>query len=40
MLYTHYDYDEDFFEINIPNCDYIISNPPYSIKDKVLKKII
>ena len=39
VICTHQDYDEDIFKIEIPNCDYIISNPPYSIKDKVLTRL-
>lgn len=29
----------DFFSAQIPNCDYIISNPPYSLKTEVLEKL-
>jgi methylase of polypeptide subunit release factors len=29
----------DFFNCDIPNCDYIISNPPYSRKGEVLQKL-
>lgn len=25
--------------MEVPNCDYIISNPPYSLKTEVLKKL-
>lgn len=28
-----------FFEITPPNCDYIISNPPYSLKGEVLNRL-
>lgn len=38
VIYTHKDADEDFFTTTI-QCDYIISNPPYSLKDKVLKRL-
>lgn len=31
VIYTHIINGEDFFDYNI-ECDYIISNPPYSIK--------
>lgn len=39
VIWTHIDNGEDFFKINIPSCDYIISNPPFSIKDKVLERL-
>lgn len=39
VIYTHIDNGEDFFNIEIPFCDYIISNPPYSKKFDVLKKL-
>lgn len=29
----------DFFETGVPDCDYIISNPPYSKKTEVLEKL-
>lgn len=29
----------DFFKCEVPNCDYIISNPPYSCKGKVLERL-
>lgn len=38
VIYTHKDYNQDFFDTNI-KCDAIISNPPYSIKDKVLQRL-
>jgi hypothetical protein len=36
---THIDYGSDFFECHAPNCDYIISNPPYSIRNDILIKL-
>ena len=30
--YGHIETGEDFFEQTTPDCDYIISNPPYSLK--------
>ena len=38
VLYTHKDNHEDFFEIT-RDCDYIISNPPYSLKGPVLERL-
>lgn len=29
----------DFFKIQPPQCDYIISNPPYSLKGKVFERL-
>lgn len=39
VIHSHIDNGEDFFDIDTPECDYIISNPPYSIKTKVLEKL-
>lgn len=38
VIYTHIENGQDFFEIN-KKCDYIISNPPYSMKTEVLEKL-
>jgi len=29
----------DFFTSNVPECDYIVSNPPYSLKGEVFEKL-
>lgn len=42
VIYTHINNNEDFFNIceeKKEKCDYIISNPPYSLKGKILKKL-
>jgi hypothetical protein len=44
VIYTHLDMDIDFFENTLTSkyldeCDYIISNPPYSLKTEVLKHL-
>ena len=39
MLATHIQNGQDFFELETPNCDYIISNPPYSHKGKVFERL-
>lgn len=39
VINTHIKNGDDFFEINAPKCDYIVSNPPYSIRNKVLVKL-
>ncbi len=38
VIYTHIENGEDFFQINI-ECDAIVSNPPYSLKNEVLEKL-
>lgn len=38
VIYTHLEENRDFFELNI-ECDYIISNPPYSLKTEVLQRL-
>lgn len=38
VKYTHIDTGDDFFETYI-ECDYIISNPPYTIKNEVLSRL-
>jgi len=39
VIRTHIQYGADFFKIAVPKCDYIISNPPYSVKGEVLEKL-
>lgn len=39
VIHTHIADGQDFFEVDIPECDYIISNPPYSVKGKVLQRL-
>lgn len=39
VIPTHIDNGQDFFSIEIPKCDYIISNPPYSRKGDVLERL-
>lgn len=44
VIYTHIDNDIDFFDNTLTSkylaeCDYIISNPPYSLKSEVLKHL-
>jgi hypothetical protein len=39
VIATHIKNGQDFFNMEVPNCDYIISNPPYSLKTEVLKKL-
>lgn len=39
VINTHIESGQDFFKTEIPLCDYIISNPPYSVKLEVLKRL-
>jgi len=39
VIYGHIETGEDFFKANTPECDYIISNPPYSLKGDIFKKL-
>lgn len=39
VINTHIDNGENFFDIEPPECDYIISNPPYSKKADVLERL-
>jgi hypothetical protein len=39
VLNTHIENGFDFFEMEVLQCDYIISNPPYSLKFEVFKKL-
>lgn len=38
VIYTHLVYGQDFFETDI-DCDYIVSNPPYSLKGEVVDRL-
>ena len=39
VIATHINNGQDFFEMEVPMCDYIISNPPYSVKGKVIERL-
>ncbi|WP_263560505.1 hypothetical protein [Paenibacillus polymyxa] len=39
VIPTHIFEGIDFFNCNVPECDYIISNPPYSKKTEVLQQL-
>ena len=39
VLFTHINKGVDFFNCEVPTCDYIISNPPYSCKGEVLQRL-
>jgi len=39
VIYGHINTGQDFFKVEVPICDYIISNPPYSLKGDVFKRL-
>jgi len=39
VIRTHILEDGDFFNIEVPECDYIISNPPFSLKGEVFERL-
>ena len=39
VINGHIETGQDFFEVEVPDCDYIVSNPPYSLKGSVFKKL-
>lgn len=39
VVYGHIDTGQDFFQEEVPGCDYIISNPPYSLKGDIFKRL-
>lgn len=39
VIYGHISTGQDFFKETVSNCDYIISNPPYSLKGEVFKRL-
>ena len=39
VIYGHIKTGQDFFQTAVPDCDYIISNPPYSLKNEVIKRL-
>ena len=38
VIYSHKDTDQDFFHYQPTKWDIIVSNPPFSIKDKILER--
>jgi hypothetical protein len=39
VIATHINNGVDFFNCEIPKCDYIISNPPHSLKGEVFERL-
>lgn len=40
VINTHIDYGQDFYQTEIKECDYIISNPPFTNKKEIFKRLI
>ncbi len=39
VIHSHINEGQDFFAMDVPECDYIISNPPYSLKHRVIMRL-
>ena len=39
VIHSHISEGADFFKVNPPDCDCIISNPPYSLKPEVFERL-
>lgn len=39
VINSHLESGTDFFNCEVPQCDYIVSNPPYSLKGQVFAKL-
>lgn len=39
VIYGHIQTGQDFFQSAVPDCDYIVSNPPYSLKGEVIRRL-
>lgn len=39
VIYSHIDDGKDFFEYEPEHYDIIVSNPPFSLKDKIIKRL-
>jgi hypothetical protein len=39
VIYSHIDTGQDFFEYEPQNYDYIVSNPPYSLREPILERL-
>lgn len=39
VTFSHILHGKDFFNCDVPECDYIISNPPYSKKAEVFRRL-
>lgn len=39
VIFGHIETGQDFFEAVVPECDYIISNPPYSLRNEIFERL-
>ena len=39
IIHSHIFNNQDFLLMDVPVCDYIISNPPYSLRNKILQRL-
>lgn len=39
VIYGHIQNGQDFFKVDVPECDYIVSNPPYSLKSAIFRRL-
>ena len=39
VVHTHISEGKDFFTTEVPECDCVVSNPPYSVKGQVLDRL-
>ena len=39
VIHSHISNNQNFFFMDVPSCDYIVSNPPYSLRNKILKRL-
>ena len=39
VIHGHVETGQDFFKMPVPDCDYIVSNPPYSMKSKIIRRL-
>ena len=39
VIFGHIQTGQDFFQAAVPDCDYIVSNPPYSMRGEVIKRL-
>lgn len=39
VIHGHIQTGEDFFQVDVPDCDYIVSNPPYSLRTQVMERL-
>lgn len=40
VVHSHIAEGQDFFSVPVPECDFIVSNPPYSCKTRIFKRLL